>query len=59
MNKKILIFSLLAITLLGVVFKTVVSNETEVEKLRKQHAKFLKNHPYQKTGELPKKERKA
>ncbi len=59
MNKKILILSLLAITLCGVVFKSMNSSETEVEKLRKQHAKFLKNHPYQKTGELPKKERKA
>ncbi|MBA6156695.1 thrombospondin type 3 repeat-containing protein [Tenacibaculum sp. S7007] len=59
MNKKILLLGLLAITLFGVVFKTMVSNETEVEKLRKQHTEFLKNHPYQKTGELPKKERKA
>ena len=59
MNKKILLFSLLAITLFGVVFKTMVSNDTEVEKLRKQHAQFLKEHPYQKTGNLPKKERKA
>ncbi|WP_299156376.1 thrombospondin type 3 repeat-containing protein [uncultured Tenacibaculum sp.] len=59
MNKKILFFSLLLIAISGVVFKTLNSKDSEVEKLRKQHAEFLKNHPYQKTGELPKKERKA
>ncbi len=59
MNKKILFISLIALAVVGVVFKSINSSETEVEKLRKQHAEFLKNHPYQKTGELPKKERKA
>ncbi len=59
MNKKILFISLIALAIGGVVFKSINSSETEVDKLRKQHAEFLKNHPYQKTGELPKKERKA
>ncbi|WP_272150956.1 thrombospondin type 3 repeat-containing protein [Tenacibaculum aiptasiae] len=60
MNKKILFFSLLLVVALGgVVFKSLDKKESKVEKLRKQHAEFLKNHPYQKTGELPKKQRKA
>ncbi|WP_299119519.1 thrombospondin type 3 repeat-containing protein [uncultured Tenacibaculum sp.] len=59
MNKKILFFSLLLVAMAGVVFKTLDKKESKIEKLRKQHAEFLKNHPYQKTGELPKKQRKA
>ncbi|CAM1352339.1 thrombospondin type 3 repeat-containing protein [Tenacibaculum crassostreae] len=59
MNKKILLFSFLLIAITGVVFKMSVTNETEIDKLRKQHAEYLKNHPYQKTAELPKKQRKA
>ncbi len=39
-----------------------IENETEkiskIEKLRKSHAKFLKEHPYQETGSLSKQERK-
>ena len=62
MNKKILIFSFFVLLAVGgVIFKYSVNNNNnnETEKLRKQHADFLKNHPFQKTGELPKKERKA
>ena len=59
MNKKVLIFSLLAITLFGVIFKTMVNDKTKVEELRQKHAEFLKEHPYQKIGKLPKKERIA
>ncbi|WP_417800780.1 thrombospondin type 3 repeat-containing protein [Tenacibaculum sp.] len=59
MNKKILFFSFLIIAICGVVFKVSVTNETEIDKLRKQHAKTLQEHPFQKTGKLPKKKRKA
>ncbi|KAB1160375.1 T9SS type A sorting domain-containing protein [Tenacibaculum aiptasiae] len=59
MNKRILFFSLLIVALSGVVFKSLERNDSKVEKLRKQHAELLKNHPYQKTAELPKKQRKA
>ena len=59
MTKKLLLFSFLVIAISGVTFKILVNNETEIDKLRKQHAEFLKNHPFQKTGELPKKKRKA
>lgn len=59
MNKKILFFSFLIIAICSVVFKVSVNNETEIDKLRKQHAKILKEHPFQKTGKLPKKKRKA
>ena len=59
MNKRILFFSLLFVAIGGVVFKTLDKKESEVEKIRKQHAEILKDHPYKKTGRLPKKERKA
>ncbi|WP_435253962.1 thrombospondin type 3 repeat-containing protein [Tenacibaculum sp. A30] len=59
MNKKILFFSFLTIAICSVVFKVSVNNETEIDKLRKQHAKILQEHPFQKTGNLPKKKRKA
>ncbi|WP_428743419.1 thrombospondin type 3 repeat-containing protein [Tenacibaculum sp.] len=59
MNKKILSLSFLMLAICGAVFKVSIKNDTEVDKLRKQHAEFLKNHPFQKTGELPKKKRKA
>ncbi|MGG6229660.1 thrombospondin type 3 repeat-containing protein [Tenacibaculum sp. SDUM215027] len=59
MNKKILFFSFLILAICSVVFKVSVNNETEIDKLRKQHAKNLQEHPFQKTGNLPKKKRKA
>ncbi|MDE0535579.1 hypothetical protein OU788_04920, partial [Tenacibaculum sp. L6] len=59
MNKKIFFFSFLIIAICGVVFKVTDINETEIDKLRKQHAEFLQNHPFQKTGELLKKKRKS
>ncbi|RSC95022.1 thrombospondin type 3 repeat-containing protein [Tenacibaculum singaporense] len=59
MNKKILFFSFLILAICSVVFKVSVNNETEIDKLRKQHAKILQEHPFQKTGNLPKKKRKA
>ncbi|CAM1349854.1 thrombospondin type 3 repeat-containing protein [Tenacibaculum insulae] len=59
MNKKILFFGLLILAIGGVIFKSVDTKNTKVEELRQQHAQFLKNHPFQKIGKLPKKERKA
>jgi len=59
MNKKILFFGvLLLLILVGGIFKVIDSKNTDVDKLRNQHAEFLKNHPFQKIGKLPKKERK-
>ncbi|CAM1369581.1 conserved hypothetical protein [Tenacibaculum sediminilitoris] len=59
MNKKILFFSFLIIAICSVIFKISVSNETNTDNLRKQHVTFLQEHPFQKTGKLPKKNRKA
>ncbi|CAL2102295.1 conserved protein of unknown function [Tenacibaculum sp. 190130A14a] len=60
MNKKLLpFFGLLMIAGVGLILKDSFKKESEVEKLRKQHAEFLQNHPYQKIAELPKKQRKA
>jgi len=57
MNKKIFL-SILAIVALVLVLLTS-NSETEVEKLKKKHAKFLQEHPYNKTMHLSKKERKS
>ena len=57
MRKKIL-FAIATILTIGFVYM-YASKESEVEKLRKQHATFLKNHPYNKTLALTKSERKA
>lgn len=60
MNKKILIFSFFVLLFIGgIILKSVDSKNTSIEKQRNQHAEFLKNHPYQKTGNLSKKQRKA
>ena len=60
MNKKILFVGLLILLAVGgVVFKSLNTTGINVEELRKQHAEFLKKHPFQKIGRLPKKERKA
>ena len=60
MNKKILFFGLLILLAIGgVVFKSTSIQDSDVEKLRNQHAEFLKNHPLKKQGKLSKKQRKA
>ena len=60
MNKKILFVGLLVLLAVGSgVFKSLNTKSINIEELRKQHAEFLKNHPFQKTGRLVKKERKA
>ena len=59
MNKKILLVCLLMLALGGGVFNSIGTKDTAADKLRSQHAEFLKNHPFQKTGRLAKKERKA
>ncbi len=57
MKKKIL-FLILALVAIGFVYK-YSTQESEVEKLHKKHAEFLKSHKYNKTLSLSKKERKA
>ena len=59
MNKKIVFVGLLFIAIGGVVFNSLDSKEMSIDSLRSQHAEFLKNHPFQKVGKLPKKQRKA
>ncbi|WP_064966761.1 thrombospondin type 3 repeat-containing protein [Tenacibaculum ovolyticum] len=60
MNKKTLFFGLLIpLALVGGIFKMIDTKNADVNKLRSQHAEFLKNHPFQEIGKLPKKERKA
>ncbi|GGG92436.1 hypothetical protein GCM10011416_06710 [Polaribacter pacificus] len=56
--KKKLLLAILVIVAAGAIF-TLSNNESEIEILRKKHAEFLKNHPYNKTLALTKKERKA
>ena len=56
MNKKIL-YTLVLLLSVGL-FYINSTKETKTEKIRKQHAKFLKNHPYKNTMNLSKKERK-
>jgi len=57
MIKKGLLFLFLIVTI-GLLFYNS-NNETKTEKLRKKHASFIKNHPFNKTVSLSKKERKA
>jgi hypothetical protein len=57
MKKKIL-FTILSILSLALVYK-FSTQESDVEKLRKKHANFLNNHPYNQTMLLSKKGRKA
>ncbi len=55
--KKIFFF---IVTVLGIIFiYTHNTKESQTEKLRKKHASFLASHPYNKTLELTKRERKA
>ncbi|QNM85375.1 T9SS type A sorting domain-containing protein [Polaribacter pectinis] len=55
--KKKLLLSLLALAAILLVYN-VSTQETDVEKTRKKHAEFLRNHPYNKTMSLSKKDRK-
>lgn len=57
MKKSLVVLVIAVCSVFGIYHYT--SQETKVEKLRKQHAEFLKNHPYTKTLELSKSERKA
>lgn len=57
MKKKILYGAVLAFCL-GLV-SIAFFNENETEKIRNQHAEFLKDHPFNKAHGLTKKERKA
>ena len=57
MNKKLLLSILLLITI-TFVYK-VSTKQTETDKLREKHATFLKDHSFNKTMDLSKKERKA
>lgn len=60
MNKKTFFFGLLIpLVIVGGIFKVIDTKNTDINKLRSQHIEFLKNHPFQKIGKLPKKERKA
>lgn len=60
MNRRILLFVSCTVILAGgAILKTMEGRPSEVEKLREKHAEFLKNHPYQKVGDLDKEERKA
>ena len=59
MKKKITLSILvLAVLLIAVIVGTNNDSKTEIELLREQHANFLKKHPYNKTLELSKAERK-
>lgn len=57
MNKKLLFFSITIFSM--VVTYNYVNKESTAEKLRKKHASFLENHPFNKTLELTKSERKV
>ncbi|NVK53177.1 MAG: T9SS type A sorting domain-containing protein [Flavobacteriaceae bacterium] len=54
-KKLLLVISVVAIGVIGF----VLTNESETEKIKNTHAYFLKNHPYNKSLQLTKKERKA
>lgn len=56
MKKKLLL--LISVIALGVI-GFILTKESEIEKIKKQHAEFLKNHPYNKSLQLTKKERKS
>ena len=56
--KKKLLFLAITIFSIALIYNNV-TEESATEKLRKQHADFLKSHPYNQTLELTKSERKA
>ena len=57
MKKKLLLFFALTISI--VVVYTISTQKSTTEKVEKQHADFLKNHPYNETLKLTKKERRT
>jgi len=58
MKKKLLVA--LGVLLIFVVGGLILINQpSKIEKLRKKHAEFLRNSPYQKTLKMSKKERLA
>ncbi|MFT5958811.1 MAG: hypothetical protein ACI8VJ_000561, partial [Polaribacter sp.] len=57
MNKKLLLSISLLVAL--VLIYRATTEQTETDKLREKHATFLKNHSFNKTKDLSKKERKA
>ena len=59
MSKKLPFLALLLLIGVGLILKTSIKQKTSIDKLREQHAKFLKDHPYQEIGKLSKKERKS
>lgn len=59
MKKKLLLTLSVVFCLSSLYVITTDSKEKTIEELRKQHAKLLKEHPYSKTVNLSKKERKA
>ncbi len=58
MKKNIFLFIASVFTILVVVFVSNTKN-SNIDKLREQHASFLESHPYNETLKLSKKERKA
>ena len=57
MNKKLLFAFAFVIAVFAIY--TSLNQDSEVEKTRKKYADFVKNHPYSKSLQLTKKERKA
>ncbi|MBL4643813.1 MAG: glycosyl hydrolase, partial [Flavobacteriaceae bacterium] len=57
MKKKVLLFFVLALTTL--VVYTISTQKSTTKNTKEKHAAFLKSHPYNKTLQLTKKERKA
>ena len=59
MNKKLLLSILMALLVIIAFVYYPTTKQTETEKLREKHATFLKNHSFNKTMDVSKKERKA
>ncbi len=58
-KKLILIIGIISFAVLfSLLFLNKVGDKTGISKLRESHAEFLRNHPYQKTSDLSKKERR-
>ena len=55
---KKLLFIVVAFLVVGLLYFNSIK-ESEIEKERKQYAEFRKEHPYNKSMYLPKKERKS
>jgi hypothetical protein len=59
MNKKLLLSISIALLVIMAFVYFPTTKQTETDKLREKHATFLKNHSFNKTMDLSKKERKA